>query len=185
MSSVFNAASDPALAEPKRSTVEKTLVPSTNAVPKPSLDMLLKQYIALAIFGTFVATILVHMNVFPAEVYFGWKAVLAIEVVWYFIVFVCLKFMAINKQRPGWALGFLIINLVLFVWYLTIDDGGFSHLMMIPEVVPQVASTGMQIASTAYIVVWDEFLGPLFEIIIIYKIFIKVKTSKIKNEQNI
>jgi hypothetical protein len=195
MSSVANAASDPAPAELKRSTVEKPLG-LTNTVPKPSVDsvdMLFKQYLALATITTFFATMLAIQNVFPTEVYIGWKGVLAFEVIWYFIGFVCLKFMAINKQRPGWALGFLIINIVLFVWYLTIEDGGFSRLMMIPEVMPQTAGTGYGLSKVLWLnqavfactVVWDEFLGPLFEIIIIYKIFIKVKTSKIKNEQNI
>jgi hypothetical protein len=93
--------------------------------------------------------------------------------------------MAINKQRPGWALGLLIFNIVLFVWSLTIEDGGFSHLMMIPELMRLPGYTGMQIASVVYMVVWNEVLGTLFEIFIMYKIFINVKTSKIKNEQNI
>jgi len=185
MSSIANAASGSSPSDFKRSTVEKILAPSDDVVAKQHLDELWKFYVVIAISVMICSALLTQSNVFPAEDYFDWKAVLVIEVIWYFIAAVCLKFMAINKQRPGWALGFLIINIVLFVWYLTIEDGAFSHVMMIPEVVPQVADTMLRKAMISFMIVWDEFLAMLIEIITIYKIFIAVKMSKIKNEQNI
>jgi hypothetical protein len=184
MSSNAHAAPAPAPADLKRSTVEKIIAPSEDVVAKQHLDELWKFYVVIAISVIVCSVLLTQSQVFPDEEYFDWKAILLIEVIWYFIAVVCLKFMAINKQRPGWALGFLILNIVLFVWYLTTDDGAFSRVMMIPEVVPQVADTMLRKALISVMIVWDECLAMLIEIITIYKIFIAVKTSKIKNARN-
>jgi hypothetical protein len=162
------------------STVLKT---PENVDSTQRLNELWKFYIVIAICVMVCSAITYSANVFPDSQQFDLTLILAFEAVWYAIAFFCLKYMAINKARPGWALGFLCVNVVLFVWYVTTDDGAFSRVMMIPDVVQHVAGSMLKKISLAVLIIWDEFLGMLIEIVTMYRIFIAVQISKAKLTQ--
>lgn len=155
--------------------------PSESDVEKQTLGELWKLYIFISITGFLAFGLTSYRQIFLDIDQPNWALVLVFSIaIWFPIAFSCLKIMAINKRRPKWALGYLMFNVATLIWYTTTTDGGFERLILLPEVISQLPGSALGKGAAAAAIIWSEFLSNVFAIVVIYKIFIVVKSSKEK-----